>query len=85
MKNHMKRLLPLLLALLPLAGLQAQTQNEPLVGTASREIIPLDGNWNAIIDPYETGYYDYRRQPVPERKSFFADQGFSADRTRLVE
>ncbi|MBP5390275.1 MAG: beta-glucuronidase [Bacteroidales bacterium] len=85
MKNHMKRLLPLLLALLPLAGLQAQTQNEPLVGTASREIIPLDGNWNAIIDPYETGYYDYRRQPVPEQNSFFADQRFSADRTRLVE
>ena len=81
----MKRLLILLVSLLPLAGLQAQTQNEPLVNTTGREIISLDGSWNAIIDPYETGYYDYRRQPVSEQSSFFADRSYLADRTKLVE
>jgi beta-glucuronidase len=28
-----------------------------------RETTSLDGNWKTIIDPYETGYYDYRYQP----------------------
>ena len=28
-----------------------------------RQTTSLDGNWKAIIDPYESGYYDYRYQP----------------------
>jgi beta-glucuronidase len=28
-----------------------------------RQTISLDGQWQTIIDPYETGYYDYRYQP----------------------
>lgn len=28
-----------------------------------RKTISLDGHWEYIIDPYETGYYDYRYQP----------------------
>jgi beta-glucuronidase len=26
----------------------------------------LDGRWNYIIDPYETGFYNYRRQPFDQ-------------------
>ena len=28
-----------------------------------RKPISLDGRWQIIIDPYETGYYNYRWQP----------------------
>src|SRR2546427_6910614 len=28
-----------------------------------RQTISLDGQWQTIVDPYETGYYDYRYQP----------------------
>lgn len=38
----------------------------------------LDGDWKTIVDPYETGYYDYRYEPRdqaahPSRESFFMD------------
>jgi len=36
-----------------------------------RQTTSLDGNWKAIIDPYETGYYDYRSEPSPN--GFFKD------------
>ncbi|MBO5546930.1 MAG: beta-glucuronidase, partial [Bacteroidales bacterium] len=61
-------------------GLSAQIQN-----VGSREKVSLDGNWKAFIDQYETGYYDYRRNPMPDAETFFADRSFHADRTKLVE
>ena len=61
-------------------GLAPQIQN-----IAGREKVSLDGNWKAFIDQYETGYYDYRRNPMPDRQTFFADASFNADRTKLVE
>ncbi len=27
----------------------------------NREALSLNGDWNYIVDPYENGYYDYRR------------------------
>ncbi len=50
-----------------------------------RQITSLDGQWKAFVDLYETGYYDYRRKPMNERASFFADASFHDDPTRLVE
>ena len=50
-----------------------------------RETVSLDGNWKTIVDQYETGYYDYRRKPMNERASFFADDSFNRNRRRLVE
>ncbi len=61
-------------------GLSAQIQN-----IGSREKVSLNGNWKAFIDQYETGYYDYRRNPMPDAETFFADRSFHADRTKLVE
>ncbi|GJM64112.1 glycoside hydrolase family 2 TIM barrel-domain containing protein [Persicobacter diffluens] len=29
----------------------------------NREALSLNGDWNYIVDPYENGYYDYRRIP----------------------
>jgi len=50
--------------------------------------LDLNGPWHVIIDPYETGYYDYRRQPLdaaPEPKGgYFLDQK-PASRSELLE
>lgn len=56
-----------------------------IVNIAGRETICLDGAWKTIVDQYETGYYDYRRNPMPARSTYFADDSFNKDRTRLVE
>jgi len=38
--------------------------NQPLITAVSqRTTLSLDGKWNYIIDPYQNGYFDYRRQP----------------------
>jgi beta-glucuronidase len=34
-----------------------------IANTEGRKTISLDGQWQTIIDPYETGYYDYRYEP----------------------
>ncbi|HEX3186773.1 MAG TPA: glycoside hydrolase family 2 TIM barrel-domain containing protein [Pyrinomonadaceae bacterium] len=31
--------------------------------TAGRKAVSLDGPWQTIVDPYESGFYDYRYQP----------------------
>ena len=47
-----------------------------------RKTTNLDGRWQAIIDPYETGYYDYRNEPGSN--GFFRDRK-PQDKTDLVE
>ncbi len=61
-------------------GLAPQIQN-----ICARQTLSLNGDWKAFIDQYETGYYDYRRNPMPDGNTFFADLSFHADRTVLVE
>jgi len=39
-------------------------QSTPLItNIQGRDTVSLNGSWQVIIDPYETGYYDYRFQP----------------------
>ena len=45
-----------------IANTQAQ-QIDLIANTDGRKTLSLDGQWRAIIDPYESGYYDYRYQP----------------------
>lgn len=44
----------------------------------NRSTTSLNGKWNYLIDPYETGYYDYRYKPYDENPNpsagFFLDQ-----------
>jgi beta-glucuronidase len=68
--------------------LHAQT---PLItNVAARHTVSLNGKWQYIVDPYETGYYDYRfkeRKPtdreaywnsdVPDNKSDRKEHGYS--------
>ena len=42
---------------------QAQQSTPLITNTAGRHTNSLNGRWQIIIDPYETGYYDYRFQP----------------------
>jgi len=34
-----------------------------IINTDSRNSLSLNGYWKYIVDPYQTGYYDYRREP----------------------
>jgi beta-glucuronidase len=54
-------ILVLLLALAPCV--QAQ-QIGLITNTEARKTTSLDGQWQMIIDPYESGYYNYRYQPI---------------------
>src|ERR1700730_13829846 len=42
---------------------QAQQQTSLITNIEGRHTIDLNGRSQTIIDPYETGYYDYRYQP----------------------
>ncbi len=55
---------------------------------AVRQSLNLNGRWNYIIDPYETGYYDYRRQPYDQSasgKGGFYDDKKQKDPSELIE
>ncbi|HYK20825.1 MAG TPA: glycoside hydrolase family 2 TIM barrel-domain containing protein [Pyrinomonadaceae bacterium] len=53
-----------------------------ITNTDGRKTIGLDGAWQTIIDPYESGYYDYRYQPSPN--GFFKNQK-PKDKSELIE
>lgn len=53
----------LALLLIFTAAAKAQQQTPLITNTEGRHTISLDGQWRTIIDPYETGYYDYRYEP----------------------
>jgi beta-glucuronidase len=52
-------------------SLFAQTQATPVIADpASRTTISLDGTWNTIVDPYESGIPSrYYQPPQPKNKS----------------
>jgi len=53
-----------LLALLCCTGLYAQ--NNLISNTGARKSVSLNGKWQYIVDPYETGFYDYRYKELKE-------------------
>jgi beta-glucuronidase len=67
-------------------GTQAQTSL--LQNIYGRAVQSLNGRWNYIIDPYETGYYDYRRMPFDASASgtggYFDDRK-QKDKGELIE
>ena len=44
-----------------------QAQLNLLTDIPNRNTISLDGKWQYIVDPYETGFYDYRYKEMAER------------------
>jgi beta-glucuronidase len=53
-----------------------------ITNTDGRKTTGLDGAWQTIIDPYESGYYDYRYQPSPN--GFFKNRK-PKDKSELIE
>ena len=51
------------LLLLPIIGLS----QDLITNTLNRNTTTLNGTWNYIIDPYETGYYNYRYEPYDQQ------------------
>jgi beta-glucuronidase len=57
-----KATLTLVFLIAALTLVQAQ-QTALITNPGGRTTVSLDGQWRTIVDPYETGYYDYRYQP----------------------
>jgi beta-glucuronidase len=53
-----------------------------IVNPRGRAVTSLDGAWHAIVDPYETGYFDYRLKP--SRNGWFMNRKATKP-TDLVE
>ncbi|MGI4873565.1 MAG: glycoside hydrolase family 2 protein [Janthinobacterium lividum] len=52
-----------------LVGLTARAQTSLIQQAPARRVLSLNGSWNYIIDPYENGFYDYRREPFDQSKT----------------
>lgn len=73
---------------LPAFATQPPGDTSVIQNLLSRREVDLDGRWNYIIDPYQTGFYDYRRKPYDESasgKGGFYDDKKPADKGELVE
>ena len=67
----MKPLILLLTLLVMGSSVHAQ-QLELIANPDGRKTTSLDGPWQTIIDPYESGFYDYRYQP--SRNGYFRNE-----------
>lgn len=79
----MKRMLAVLIAAAPLLAAGASIQN-----AAARRAVDLNGDWRVIVDPYDTGYFDYRYEPYDRNPhptgGYFLDRQ-AKDKTELLE
>ena len=55
-----------LLLLLSVCTFAALAQGNLISNTGARKSMLLNGKWQYIVDPYETGFYDYRYQELAE-------------------
>ena len=81
MKKTIKRIM-LFLALSSATFTSAQTTSQ-IINVEGRNTISLDGLWKTIVDPFENGYYDYRRLPM--KKGGYGDDIDYVDKTKLQE
>lgn len=71
-------------------GLVTQAQSELITNIPARKTTSLNGKWQYIVDPYETGFYNYRWQErnekdreaywnsdIPENKTDRKEHGYS--------
>ncbi|MDX6444741.1 MAG: beta-glucuronidase [Blastocatellia bacterium] len=74
--------LVLLIALLAFLPCVKAQQVALIANTEGRKTISLDGQWQTIVDPYESGYYDYRY--LPSANGYFKDAK-PKDKSDLIE
>jgi len=81
----LKSLLIKILFLLPFISLS----QDLLINTSNRNTTTLNGTWHYIVDPYETGYYNYRYEPYDQLKqknnSAFYNNYHTDNKMELVE
>ncbi len=58
--NSLKPIVGILVTCTILVLNKTWAQN-PITNVSNRNTISLNGTWKYLVDPYETGYYDYRR------------------------
>jgi beta-glucuronidase len=66
-------------------GIRAETV---IADVFARQTTSLNGKWNYIVDPYDTGYFDYRRQPYDAGGKVTGGFGLdrqAKDKTDLIE
>ncbi len=60
-----------------------------ITNTPNRNVTTLNGTWHYIVDPYETGYYNYRYQPYDQldkkNNSAFYNNYHTDNKMALVE
>jgi len=57
---------------LPLLSGRGAAQVAPLIANINaRQVTSLDGQWQAIVDPYDVGALDYRAQPLKNNHAFY--------------
>lgn len=81
MKKTIKRIM-LFLALSSASFTSAQTTSQ-IINVEGRNTISLDGLWKTIVDPFENGYYDYRRLPM--KNGGYGDDKVYVDKSKLQE
>jgi beta-glucuronidase len=78
----------LLLVLAGLAAADGARSEVVIADVFARQTTSLNGEWHVIVDPYDTGYFDYRREPYDAARNptggFFLDR-HAKDKTELVE
>ncbi len=88
----MKKFIFFLIVILFEVNLFSQTSNL-ITNVDGRKAISLNGEWKVIVDPYETGYYTYRRTPdpngyfknaLPKDKSDKVEYNFDSSESLLV-
>ena len=60
-------LIPILLFILSTNLIHSQESN--IININGRTTLSLNGTWKYVVDPYETGYYDYRREVRDEQEN----------------
>ena len=83
----MKRVMLFLLTSLAYANLPSQAE-VVMADVFSRQATSLNGQWHVIVDSYDTGYFDYRRQPYDEAAKItggYAPDLQAKDKTDLIE
>ena len=77
-----------ILTALGAAAISSADAAEALQNVYGRAGTTLNGEWRVIVDPYENGYYNYRREPFDAAAEpsggYFLDRK-PADRSELVE
>lgn len=66
----------ILYLILTLSSFSLFAQSDLIINIYNRNTISLNGNWRCIIDPYESGYYDYRYRPFDQQKTSYQNAFF---------